>query len=96
MTLKVMATLSPAIRYGSECGMRTRSRILLRLAPTDRISATNDGSTDCRPASMSIATGKNAMTTISKILGARSKPNQRIKIGASATFGTFWNSTISG
>ena len=34
---------------------------------------------------MSIATGKNAITTISRIFGARSKPNQRMKIGASAT-----------
>ena len=38
---------------------------------------------------MSIATGKKAMTTISATFGARSKPNQRMKIGASATFGTF-------
>ena len=45
---------------------------------------------------MSIATGKKAMTTISTILGARSNPNQRMKIGASATLGTFWNKTISG
>ena len=66
------------------------------LAPTDRISETKEGSTDCKPASISIATGKKAITTMSRIFGARSKPNQRMKIGASATLGTFWNSTISG
>jgi hypothetical protein len=72
MTLKVMATFSPAIRCGSECGMRTRNMILPLLAPTDRINKTNDGSTDCKPASMSIATGKKEITTMSTIFGARS------------------------
>jgi len=43
-----------------------------------------------------MATGKNAITTISTTLGARSNPNHRMKSGASATFGTFWNSTTSG
>src|SRR5665213_4283193 len=73
-----------------------RIRISFLLAPTERISATRLESTVCRPTSMLIATGKNAMTTISITLGARSKPNHRMNSGASATFGTVWNSTTSG
>jgi len=64
ITLKVMAIFRPERRCGRAEGTCTRHRISPRLAPTEPISATNERSTDCMPASMSSVTGKNAMVTI--------------------------------
>ena len=49
-----------------------RSRIVVRLAPTDRISDSRPGSAASSPASIDSVTGKKAITRISPTFGARS------------------------
>ena len=96
MTAKVMAIFRPAKSCGSAPGSLMRSSVRVGEAPTVRISSARLGSLARNPASRLSVTGKKAMTAISRILGVRPKPNHRMKIGASATFGTVWNSTTSG
>ncbi len=96
VTACVAATLRPLNSCGSDAGKRILLNTFQRLAPIVEASSSISRSTDFRPASPEMTTGKNAIRTATTTLGARPKPSHTMNSGAMAIFGITWANSTTG
>src|SRR5882757_982663 len=96
VTDSTTATSSPANSDGNAEGRVRRHKICLRVAPNDRSMSTCSRSAERRPSTELISIGKNATSAVVMTFEVIPVPNQISRIGAMATLGTDWVSTISG
>ena len=65
-------------------------------APVVRAKSMMSGSTDLKPTMLATTIGKNESRKTSSSLGVKPNPNQMMKSGAMAIFGTICRKTIAG
>ena len=96
ITASVTATFAPVMTNGNAAGSCTFQNICQRDARRLRASSSSSGGVDCRPAAVSITTGKNATSQAIASLDSMPVPSQTSTIGASATLGTDCSAISSG
>src|SRR5437773_7502428 len=96
ISARVSEVLRPAKMLGSAVGQASFQNTWPRVATSERISSSSFSSTDSRPTTVLITTGKNEMAIAITILDSMPKPNQVMKIGASTTLGITWKATTYG
>ena len=90
------ATLMPVNKVGIACGNSTLKKVRQRLAPVVRARSMMSGSTERNAVIADTTTGKNDSRKTSSTFGNSPKPNQMMKSGATAIFGTIWKKISSG
>ncbi len=93
ISASVSDVLRPAKIEGSAVGQASFQNTWLREATSERIRSDALSSTDSRPTTVLITTGKNEIAIAITILDSMPKPNQVMKIGASTTLGITWKAT---
>src|ERR1700733_2681364 len=92
----VTATFSEAKKYGMVRGKPTFQRISSLLAWSARITSSSSGSVVASPVATFTTIGKMLMIIAVSTAGTAPAPNQRTKIGTTATFGIVANPISSG
>src|SRR5215469_11276465 len=92
----VIAILSDAKKYGSERGKPTRHRMSSLLAPRDRSTSSSSGSIVAIPVATLTEIGKKATRKAVSTAGTVPIPNQRTRIGTTATLGMELNPISTG
>ncbi len=96
MTDRVTPTFSPPNSTGKAAGTSSQRNTCQRLACKERIRSIRSSSTERRPTTVLINTGKKMVKAQTSTFDSSPKRNQTMSNGARATIGTDWLATMYG